>query len=347
MKTLVTGASGHIGSNLVRLLLDEGVEVRATVRSTARRNRLPDHGGLEIVEADLRDHPSLCRAVQGCDRIYHVASPFVLWTPHPGELVATNRMGTRNLFDAIEAADHPVERMVMTSSALTVGFTTDPDRPLAENHDNDGRGQDEYNVAKIEAEALARDLATERGRDVVFVNPTLVLGPGDHRPTPSNRIILDFLEGKIPGWYEGGFSPVHVEDVARGHMQAMQKGRSGERYLLGGDNIRFLELLERLESITGLPRPKLPIPRPLAMAVATGYELASRFTGRQPLVTRGTIRHLYGTYDWYDCGKASSELGYSWRPVDEVLRDAVAWFVDQTDLVAGPRRERVHRHLGA
>lgn len=347
MKTLVTGASGHIGSTVVGQLLDDGVEVRAMVRASSRRRGLPTHDGLEVVEGDLRDFDSLRHAVAGCRRIFHVASPFSLWTRHPGELIATNRIGTRNLFDAVQAAPTPVDRIVMTSSALTMGFTTDPEHPFDEHNQNDGAGQDEYNEAKIEAERLAGELGQARGQPVVFVNPTLVLGPGDWRPTPSNRVIVDYLDGKIPGWYEGGFSPVHVADVARGHILAMESGTPGERYVLGGHNIRFVELLDRLQEITGLPRPRLRIPRPLAMAVAAGYELTSHFTGRQPLVTRGTIRHLYGTYDFYDSGKARRELGYEVRPLDQVLRDAVQWFVDHTDLVRSSRRDLVRRRLAA
>jgi dihydroflavonol-4-reductase len=238
-----------------------------------------------------------------------------------------------------------IRRVVVTSSAVTMGFSRDPQRPFDEHQENDGRGQDEYNESKWRAERMAFQRGGELGIEVVTVHPSLVLGPGDHHVTPSNRVVTDFLLGRIPGWYEGGFSPVHVDDVARGHILAMTAGRAGERYLLTGTNVRFRELLERLGALTGLGVPRLRIPKRAALLAAATYELAARLGGPPPLVTRAAVHHLYGTYDWYDCSKARRELAYAPRPLDEVLVDALLWFLEQGDRVPPRRRHDVLLHL--
>src|SRR5690606_7858692 len=233
---LVTGASGHLGSNLVRRLLERGEHVRAMVRRPEHRGDLPRHERLELVAGDLLDPRSLRAAVEGCDRVYHVTAIYALWTPTPGVILDTALRGTTNMFDAIVQSGG-VRRLVFTSSAIAVGFSSDPEALLTERDWNDGRGQDEYNRAKIESERLAHRLAKEHGIDMVVVNPALIVGPGDHKPTPSNRLVLDYIHGAVPVSYRGGLSVVHVDDVCQGHLAAMERGKAGERYLLGGENL--------------------------------------------------------------------------------------------------------------
>jgi len=328
----VTGASGHLGNNLVRALLGAGHRVRAMVRPNGDRQHLPRHDRLEIVAGDLLEVESLARGLRGCEEAYHVAAIYALWTREPGQILRTATEGTQNFFEAI-ARGEGLRRLVYTSSAITIGFTADPNRPLDERTSNDGKGQDEYNQAKIAAERLAMDLARQRGVEIVVVNPSLIVGPHDHKPTPSNRLVLDYIRGSVPATYHGGLSVVHVEDVARGHILAMDHGKAGERYLLGGANQTFDEVLEILEGLTGRPRPKFHVPRVLGMTLGSLYELGARITGRPPLVTRAAMAHLCGNYDHYDSTKAQRELGYAFRPARDSLYDAVKWFLDHPSLV--------------
>lgn len=343
---LVTGASGHLGSNLVSHLLELGHTVRAMVRRPDRRGDLPRHERLEWVPGDLLEPLSLRAAVAGCSAVYHAAAIYALWTPTPGVILETALRGTANVFDAIVQCGG-VRRLVYTSSAIAVGFTPDPEALLTERDWNDGRGQDEYNRAKIESERLAHRLAKTHDIDMVVVNPAMIVGPGDHKPTPSNRLVLDYIRGAVPVSYHGGLSIVHVDDVVHGHVAAMARGKAGERYLLGGENLTMDEILQILEELTGRPRPRLHVPRRLGLLLGSMYELKARVTKAPPLVTRETMAHLCGHYDRYDSSKARRNLGYAPRPARESLADAVSWFLRHPRLVPEPARTRVLQHFSA
>lgn len=343
---LVTGASGHLGSNLVQLLLERGHRVRAMVRRPEATRSLTPHPRLEVVRGDITDLASLIPAVEGCHAVYHVAAVYALWTPHPGSILRTALSGTSNIFEAIVRAGG-VERLVYTSSAITVGFTPDPEKLLTERDWNDGRGQDEYNRAKIESEQLANRLAKQHRVDTVVVNPALIVGPGDSKPTPSNRLVVDYINGTVPVSYYGGLSVVHVQDVALGHVGAMERGRNGERYLLGGENLAMDDILQILEELTGRPRPRIHVPRRLGLLLGSLYELGARWTGKPPLITRDAMAHLCGNFDRYDSSKARRNLGYAPRSARESLADAVAWFLNQRHLLSEVARARVEPHFTA
>ncbi|MBL8020893.1 MAG: SDR family oxidoreductase [Leptospirales bacterium] len=322
---LVTGASGHIGSNLVHQLLEQGEKVRALVRASSNVSQLPAHSNLELVHGDVYDRASLIRATEGCSLVYHTAAVYSLSRKNPGQILDTAMQGTRNILEAIKVAGG-VRRVVYTSSVAAVGTTIDPSSPLNEESWTSGDDLDEYTRAKLESEKLAHSLAKELGIDLVAVNPSLVLGPMDNKPTPSNKVVVDFLAGKIPAYLETGFSTVHVGDVARGHILAMQKGRAGERYILSGENIKLGAFLELLGTVSGKKPPGLKLPRFLALGMAHVFEATAAITKSDPLATVQSIRGLYGRYGYYDCAKAKRELGYTFQSLEKTARETIAWF---------------------
>jgi len=322
---LVTGASGHIGSNLVRQLLDQGERVRAMIRSSSSAASLPAHPNLEIVHGDVFDRASLVRATEGCLFVYHTAAVYSLSKKEAGKILETAMQGTRNMLEAVKVAGG-VRRIVYTSSVAAVGMTNDPTSPLTEDNWTLDGDIEEYTKAKLESEKLAHSLAREFGLDLVAVNPALVLGPLDSKPTPSNRVVVDFLAGKIPAYLETGFSAVHVESVARGHVLAMQKGRSGERYILSGENVKLEEFLEMLGKVSGKKAPSIKLPKIFAMGMAHVFEAAASFTKTEPVTTPQAIRTLYGHYGFYDCSKAKRELGYTFHSLEKTAADTVEWF---------------------
>lgn len=325
MASLVTGAAGHIGANIVHQLLERGEKVRAMVRASSNTTQLPDHPNLEVVEGDVFDRPSLVRGVEGNQFVYHAAAVYSLSRKSPGVILETAMQGTRNILEAVRVAGG-VRRIVYTSSVAAVGMTGDPTRPLDESSWTEDSDIDEYTKAKLESEKLAHKLAAELGLDLVAVNPALVLGPLDLKPTPSNKLVLDFLEGKVPAYLETGLSAVHVSDVAAGHILAMQKGRRGERYILSGSNVKLGEFFEALGRIAGKKPPGIRLPRPFAIGMAHLFEAAASFTGGEPLATPQAMRNLIDRYGYYSHAKAERELGYSPRGLEETLESTVAWF---------------------
>ena len=319
---LVTGASGFIGSAVVRHLVKAGHQVRALVRSTSSRINL---AGLpaEIVEGDLRDAESLIRAMAGIRFVFHVAADYRLWARNPQDIVRTNVEGTRNLMNAALRAG--VERIVYTSSVATLKA-----RP-------DGKASDEtfrleaqsavgaYKYSKVVAERLVETMAAEQKLAAIIVNPSTPIGPGDVRPTPTGRIIVEAAAGRMPAYVDTGLNLVHVDDVAAGHLAALQSGRIGERYILGGQDVLLGDMLREIARQVERAPPRLRLPRRLIFPIAYGAEAIARFTGREPFVTTTGLR-LAKDRMFFTSAKAERELGYRARPYSEAIADAIAWF---------------------
>ena len=321
MRALVTGGTGFVGAHVVRALLCRGREVRALVRPGSRRDNL---AGLdvEIVEGDLRDAASLEAAVAGCRLLFHCAADYRLGAPDPEELYCTNVEGTRAILAAAEAAG--VERTVYTSSVGALGLHPDG-RPADEDTPvtlDDMIGH--YKRSKFLAERVAEEWS-ERGLDVVIVNPSTPIGELDIKPTPTGQIIVDFLKGRMPAYVDTGMNLVDVRDVAEGHLLAAERGRSGRRYILGCRNMSLREMLEHLAAITGRRAPRLRLPHWIPLAAAHAAEAAAKATGRAPGLTVEAVRmSQYRMY--FDAKRAVRELGMPQSSVVEALERAVEWF---------------------
>jgi dihydroflavonol-4-reductase len=315
---LVTGATGFVGWHVARRLLERGFRVRALVRPASRLRELD---GVEPVSGDLRDAASIERAVEGCAVVFHVAADYRLWVRDPEEMRRANVGGTRIVLEAARRAG--VERVVYTSTVGCIGLPEgrlgDEDTPVAL---ADMAGA--YKQSKFLAEEEARRFAAE-GLPVVIVNPTAPVGDHDFKPTPTGRIIVDFLNGAMPAYIETGLNLVDVRDVAEGHLLALGRGRPGERYILGCENLTLKEIFVRLERISGRPAPQRRIPWAVAYAagaVSTGW---ARLTGRPPRVALDSVR-MARKKMWVRHEKAARELGYSPAQVDCALQRAVEWF---------------------
>lgn len=324
MKALVTGANGFVGSAVVQALLDRGDEVRALVRAHSDcRNleRLP----IDRLAGDLLDRPSIDRAMRGRDAVFHVAADYRLWVPEPRRMFAVNVDGTRNIMEA--ALDCGVQRIVYTSSVATLGILNDgtPADEATPSAYDDMVGP--YKRSKFLAETLVRDLVRSRGLPAVIVNPSTPMGPRDVRPTPTGKIIVEAAEGRMPAFVDTGLNVVHVDDVAAGHLLAFEKGRIGERYILGAENLTLAEILRRIAAMTGRRAPTMKIPHDVVLPLAAGAEFLARFTGREPFATRDGI-NLARKRMFFSSAKAERELGYRPRPADAALADALAWFRD-------------------
>jgi dihydroflavonol-4-reductase len=322
MKALVTGATGFIGGNLVKALLERGYAVRALLRPASDPRNI---AGLDVELAfgDLRDIPSLERALAGCDYLFHVAAVYTFWTPDPDRVFETNVTGTENVLAAARRAG--VKKVVYTSTESTVGMpetggmgtealTIDPSYLAGA-----------YKQSKYAAERVALHMARD-GLPLVVVNPTTPVGPGDVKPTPTGQIVVDFINGKMPAFIDTGLNLIDVRDVAAGHVLAVEKGRVGERYILGHENLSLEEILRMLGRITGLKAPSIRIPIWLALGAAYVDEyIVGRVRPGPPRIPIAAVkagrrpRH-------FDCSKAVQELGLPQTPVEEALAEAVKWF---------------------
>ena len=322
MKALVTGATGFVGSHVARLLADQGAELRLLVRPTSLTANLEGIAG-ERVAGDLRDPESLRNAMSGCEAVFHVAADYRLWTREPQEMYRSNVEGTRNIIQLAQQTG--VRRVIYTSSVGTMGFTSNGH--LADENSPVGLGDmiGHYKKSKFQAEQVALE-AARGGADVVVVNPTTPVGERDIKPTPTGRIVVDFLKRKFPAYVDTGLNLVDVAEVARGHVAALEKGRRGERYILGGENLTLKEILDRLAAITGLPSPRVKLP--YAVAMASGV-VDTAVTGlllrREPRVTVDAVR-MGRKKMFVSSAKAERELGWKIVPVDNALRRAVEWF---------------------
>ncbi len=319
--TFLTGASGFLGSHIARLLVDQGRSVRALVRPSSDRAGIAGLA-VEPVLGDLRDPASLRTAIDGCHELFHVAADYRLWAPNPAEIYASNVEGTRNILQAAREAG--VERVVYTS---TVGCIGAPGSAGSGNEDTPvslSEMEGAYKRSKFLAEQLALECADE-GLPVVIVNPTAPVGEGDRKPTPTGQVIVDFLTGAMPAYLDTGLNMVDVRDVARGHLAAMERGVSGERYILGGCNMTLREIFEALSTISGRPAPKIRIPYAAAYAYGAVSTAAARLTGRPPRAPLDAVR-IARKKMFVDSAKAEREIGFSAGPVEEALERAIRWF---------------------
>jgi dihydroflavonol-4-reductase len=327
LKAFVTGATGFLGSHVARVLAEQGAELRLLIRPTSNLKNLEgllsQSTKAETAVGDLRDAASLEKAMSGCDTVFHVAADYRLWVRDPDEMYRSNVGGTRAILEA--ARKQGIRRVVYTSSVATMGFTSDghpadEDSPVSL---ADMIGP--YKRSKFMAEQIARD-AGRNGMAVITVNPTTPVGEQDVKPTPTGRIVVDFLKRKFPAYVETGLNLVDVRECARGHVAALERGRPGERYILGGENLTLKQILDALGKITGLPSPKIKLPYFFAFATGVVDEaITGRILKREPRATVDTVRmgkkKMFASSD-----KAERELGWKIVPVEDALRRAVEWF---------------------
>jgi len=322
MLTFVTGATGFLGSHVARILAEQGANLRLLVRPTSNLKNLEGLNA-ETAIGDLRDPASLEKAMSGCAVVFHVAADYRLWLRDPAEMYRSNVDGTRAILEA--ARKNGVRSVVYTSSVATVGFTgnghpADEDSPVSL---ADMIGH--YKRSKFIAEQVAME-AGRHGMRVVTVNPTTPVGEQDIKPTPTGRIIVDFLKRKFPAYVETGLNLVDVRECARGHIMALEKGKSGERYILGGENLTLKQILDKLGKIAGLPSPKVKLPYFVAyIAGAVDQTVSGRWLGREPRATVETVR-MGKKKMWASSDKAERDLGWNTIPVEGALRRAVEWF---------------------
>ena len=334
MSTLVTGAAGFLGSHVTRQLVARGDDVRVLLRASSTNRAIADLP-LEYVTGDLRDPASLDRAMKGVKRVFHVAADYRLWAKRKQDIYDSNVGGTKNLLDAAKRAG--VEQLIYTSTVATIAV----DRPQHPNEFTDAKLEEmvgHYKRSKWMAEKEALG-AAKNGLPVIVAMPTTPVGPWDWKPTPTGKIILDFLNGKMPGYVKTGLNFVGVEECAAGHLLIAEKGKVGERYLLGGENLTFKQMLDTLAKITGLRAPILKIPHGLALGVAYANTALSRLVGREPGIPVEGVkiaRHMM----FVDCARAKRELGFQAGPVAAALERAVRWY-EANGYIAKSRAKRM------
>lgn len=321
MVTLVTGATGFVGSAVARRLLAAGHRVRVLARAGGDRRNL---AGLDVdlVEGDLLDPASLSAAVAGVEALFHVAADYRLWVPDPAAMMRANVEGTGHLLRAAQAAG--VRRVVYTSSVATLGINpagvpSDEATPVAF---SDMVGI--YKQSKFRAEELVRGLAAE-GLDVVIVNPSTPIGPRDVKPTPTGRIIVEAASGRIPAFVDTGLNIAHVDDVADGHLRAFEAGVAGERYILGGEDLSLGRILAVVAGLAGRKPPTIQLPHGLVLPIAHVAEAWARLTGAEPFATVDGVR-MARKKMYFSSNKAREHLGYGPRPAEQAIADAFAWF---------------------
>ncbi len=318
--TVVTGVAGFVGSAVAHALAASGRRLRGVARGSSPRTNLADFPG-EIVEADLRDPAAVARAMAGAGELFHVAADYRVWAPDPEEIVHNNLAMTRAVMDAALAAG--VRRVVYTSSVATIlpldGGAAGETRPARPE-----QATGAYKRSKVVAERLVERMVAEQGLPAVIVNPSTPIGPRDVKPTPTGRIIVEAANGGMPAYVDSGLNLVHVDDVARGHLLAAEKGRIGERYILGGQDVALAEMLAEIARILGRKPPKLELPVAPLFPLAWAAEQWARLSGREPFLTLDSLRMAKHKM-YYSSAKAERELGYVARPYAEALKDALDW----------------------
>lgn len=318
---LVTGASGFVGSAIAATFRRAGHPVRVLIRPSSPRSNIDPRD--EVLVGDLLDRASVAAALNGVRYLVHTAADYRLWSPSPDDIHRTNVEGTRHVME--EALRASVERIVYTSSVATFdlrgGGIADETRALPP-----AAAVGAYKRSKVVAEQLVAEMAARDALPAVIVNPSTPIGPRDVRPTPTGRIIIEAACGRMPAFVDTGLNFVHVNDVAAGHLAAMQRGRVGERYILGGENVTLRHLLLDIAAIVGRRARPLRLPRYAVYPIAYGAELIARATGREPFATMDGLRMARYTMH-FDDGKARRELGYTSRPYREALAEAIEWFI--------------------
>jgi dihydroflavonol-4-reductase len=324
MLAFVTGATGFVGSHVAAALAAQGADLRVLVRAGSDLRNLEKLNADRVI-GDLRDPVSIEKAVVGCDVVFHVAADYRLWVRDPEEMYRANVEGTRAILQA--ALKTGVRRVVYTSSVATMGFAANDNGNLADEASPVSLDNmiGHYKLSKFMAEEVALE-AGRSGMDVVVVNPTTPVGEQDIKPTPTGRIVLDFLKKKFPAYVDTGLNLVDVKECARGHVAALEKGKSGERYILGGENLTLKQILDKLGVITGLPSPTIRVPYFVALATGVVDEVVTgRILGREPRATIDAVR-MGRKKMFVSSAKAERELGWKIVPVDGALARAAEWF---------------------
>jgi dihydroflavonol-4-reductase len=323
-RVLVTGASGFVGSSVARAVLARGARVRVMVRESSPRDNFRDLD-VEVVHGDMRDPESMRRALDGVRYFFHVAADYRLWAPDRNEIMRANVEGTRVVMTA--ALEARVEKIVYTSSVATLrvksathGAPAD-ERSPAQEHETIGV----YKRSKVAAERLVEDMVATQQLPAVIVNPSTPIGPRDIKPTPTGRIIVEAALGKLPAFVDTGLNLVHVDDVAQGHLLALERGEIGQRYILGGDDVRLRDMLAAIAQMVGRKPPTVELPRWPLYPLALAAQGIARFTGREPFVTVDGLK-MSRYLMFFSSEKARRELGYRARPFIDGLDDALAWF---------------------
>jgi dihydroflavonol-4-reductase len=320
MRLFITGATGFVGAHVAQLAEAQGAELRLLTRASSDTSRLPKSA--EVVVGDLRSPEEFAAALEGCDALIHVAADYRLWVPDPAGMYKANVEGTRQLLRLARAAG--VRRVVYTSSVATMGFhgdaVVDEETPVSE---ADMIGH--YKRSKWMAEQVALE-AGRAGQEVIVLNPTTPIGALDTKPTPTGRIVVDFLNGNFPAYVDTGLNLVDVSEIARMHLVALERGRVGERYILGGENLTLKQILDRLGKISGLPSPKMKVPHALAMAFAYFDEtVTGKWRGKEPRATVEAVR-MGKKMMFASSAKAERELGLKVGSVEGALMSACTWF---------------------
>jgi len=319
---LVTGAAGFVGSAVARALAARGAKVRVLVRPTSPRTNLE---GLDadVAEGDMRDQASVERALGGCRYLFNVAADYRLWARDPDEIQRNNVAGATAVMNAAMAAG--VERVVHTSSVATLRLPADGSPADETTPYGKGEAIGAYKQSKVAAERIVEHLCAERGLPAVIVNPSTPIGPRDVKPTPTGRIIVEAAQGRMPAYVDTGLNLVHVDDVAEGHLLALEKGRIGERYVLGGQDVTLSQMLAAIAALTGRKAPTVKLPIAPLKPLAEVAELMGRITGKEPFLTKDALK-MASHHMYFSSAKAERELGYAARPYAQALKDALDWF---------------------